>query len=421
MAQQDIFQRIKERMHSDLGRYAPFYGYFTFPKLEGPIGPRMIFNGKEVICWSINNYLGLANHPEVRKVDAEAAQRWGLAYPMGSRLMSGHTALHEQLEKALADFLQKEDAFLLNYGYQGMLSIIPALTDRKDVIIYDSSSHACIVDGVNISFARRFVYAHNDINQLEDRLKKAQRIVRRTKGGILVITEGVFGMHGDLGKLDEIVSLKDRYDFRLLVDDAHGFGVMGPNGRGVAEHFGVQDKVDLIFGTFAKSMAGIGAFVAGDKYVIDFLRHHTRSQIFAKSLPMAMVEGALKRLELLRERKELREQLWKIVNAIQQGLKQRGFDIGKTQSAVTPVFMKGEEVEAANMIIDLRENYRIFVSGVIYPVVEKGTVLIRIIPTAAHTLKEVEETLAAFEDVRPKLEKGYYKGALWLEKYHSLS
>ncbi len=405
----DLFNKIEKKMQSDLGQYAAVgHGYFSFPKLEGEIGPRMKWKGKEVITWSINNYLGLANHPEVRKVDADAAKKWGLAYPMGSRLMSGHTSLHEEFEKQAAEFMEKEDAFLLNFGYQGMLSIITALADRRDVIIYDQLSHACIIDGMNTSPAKRFVYGHNNIKQLENRLQRAMKVVEKTGGGILVITEGVFGMHGDMGALDKIVALKEKYPFRLLVDDAHGFGVMGKNGRGAPEELGVNNEIDVYFTTFAKSMASIGAFVAGKKFLIDFLRYNMRSQIFAKSLPMPLVEGAIKRLELLRTKPELREHLWKVVNTLQNGLKELGFNLGRTQSPVTPVFLSGKPNEAMNIISDLRENYNIFVSGVTYPVVEKGVILIRIIPTAAHSLEDVEITLDAFKEAAQKLKKGEY-------------
>ncbi len=415
----DLFDKIEQKMKSDLGQYAAVgHGYFSFPKLEGEIGPRMRWRGKEVIVWSINSYLGLANHPEVRKVDAEAAAKWGLAYPMGSRLMSGHTSLHEEFEKQAAEFMGKEDAFLLNFGYQGMLSIITALADRKDVIVYDQLSHACIIDGMNTSPAKRFVYAHNNMEQLENRLQRAMRVIEKTGGGILVITEGVFGMHGDMGALDKIVALKKKYPFRLLVDDAHGFGVMGKNGRGAGEELGVLDEIDVYFTTFAKSMASIGAFVAGKKFLIDFFRYNMRSQVFAKSLPMPLVEGAIKRLELLRTRPELREHLWKVVRTLQNGLRELGFNLGRTQSPVTPVFLSGKPNEAMNIISDLRENYNIFVSGVTYPVVEKGVILIRIIPTAAHSLEDVEITLNAFKEASEKLKKGEYDKPFSLSVTH---
>ncbi|MGW8317542.1 MAG: aminotransferase class I/II-fold pyridoxal phosphate-dependent enzyme [Bacteroidales bacterium] len=375
----DIFERITKN-RGPIGQYQTAgHGYFTFPKLEGPISARMKFRGKEVLTWSLNNYLGLANHPDVRKADAEAAAEYGMAYPMGARMMSGQTRKHEELERALADFVQKEDAFLLNYGYQGMASIIDAVTTRNDVIVYDSESHACILDGMRMSLAKRFVFPHNDMENLETQLKRAVKRADQQGGGVLVISEGVFGMAGDLGNLKAITDFKDKYDFRLLVDDAHGFGTMGPTGMGTGEHFGVQDKIDLYFSTFAKSMAGIGAFIATDKEVVDFLRYNMRSQTYAKSLPMPMVFGALKRLEMLKSMPELREKLWSVVNALQSGLKEAGFDLGKTQSPVTPVYMRGGIIEATNLILDLRENYNIFCSMVIYPVVPKGDILLRII------------------------------------------
>ena len=405
----DLFEKLLMD-GGPLGRHANVEeGYFMFPKLEGEIAPRMNFRGKEVLTWSLNNYLGLANHPEVRKADAEAAKDWGLAYPMGARMMSGNTDLHEELERQLGDFVQKESVMLLNYGYQGVVSMIDALVDRKDVIVYDAESHACIIDGVRLHIGKRFVFPHNNIENLEKQLQRAQRITQETGGGILVITEGVFGMSGNLGKLDEIVALKKSYDFRLLVDDAHGFGTMGPTGAGVGEHFGVQDGVDLYFSTFAKSMALIGAFVAGDPQVIKYLRYNTRSQIFAKSLPMPMVLGGLKRLEVVKSEPKLREDLWTIVNAIQTGFRDAGFNIGTTQSPVTPVFLSGGIGEAANLAMDLRENHHIFCSMVVYPVVPKGVIILRIIPTAAHSLDDVKATIKAFESIQGKLEEGWYK------------
>ncbi len=368
----------------------------------------MKFRGKEVLTWSLNNYLGLGNHPEVRKADAAAAAEYGMAYPMGARMMSGQTRRHEELEQKLAAFVMKEDAFLLNYGYQGMASIIDALTSRNDVIVYDSESHACILDGMRMSLAKRFVFPHNNMENLEVQLGRAVKKAAEQGGGVLVITEGVFGMAGDLGNLKAIAALKDRFDFRLLVDDAHGFGTMGATGMGTGEHFGVQERIDLYFSTFAKAMAGIGAFVASKKEVVDYLRYNMRSQTYAKSLPMPMVIGALKRLELLQTRPELRENLWNVVNALQSGLKKAGFDIGKTQSPVTPVYMHGGLVEATNLILDLRENYGIFCSMVIYPVVPKGDILLRLIPTAVHTMDDVRETIEAFTACRSKLESGAY-------------
>ena len=378
----DIFDKIHTSM-GPLGQYGKeAHGYFMFPKLEGEIHPRMKFRGKEVLTWSLNNYLGLANHPEVRKADADAAKEYGLGYPMGARMMSGHTSKHEELEAQLADFVGKEDAYLLNFGYQGMISIIDTLVNRNDVIVYDSESHACIIDGLRLHMGKRFVFPHNNIENLHKQLQRATELAEKQGGGVLVITEGVFGMAGDLGKLDEIVALKKEFNFRILVDDAHGFGTMGKTGAGTAEHFGVADQIDLIFGTFAKSMASIGAFVAGREDVISYLRYNMRSQIFAKSLPMPLVIGALKRLELVRTQPELRENLWNVVHNLQKGLREQGFDLGHTQSPVTPVYLNGTIPEATELTMDLRENYSIFCSIVVYPVVPKGVIMLRIIPTA---------------------------------------
>ncbi|WP_445203856.1 aminotransferase class I/II-fold pyridoxal phosphate-dependent enzyme [Tenuifilum sp.] len=384
------------------------HGYFSFPKLEGEIKPRMIFRGKEVLTWSLNNYLGLANHPEVRKADAEAAAKYGMAYPMGARMMSGQTTKHEELEQKLAKFVGKESAYLLNYGYQGMVSIIDTMLNRNDVVVYDSESHACIIDGLRLFPGKRFVFQHNDMDSCRKMLQHATKTAEKTGGGILLITEGVFGMAGDLGNLKAIVDMKKEFNFRILVDDAHGFGTMGKTGAGTPEHFGVQNEIDLYFATFAKSMAGIGGFVASNEKVIRYLAYNMRSQIFAKSLPMPMVFGALKRLELLQTQPELKENLWKVVNALQTGLKEMGFDIGKTESPVTPVYMKGGIPEAANMVFDLRENYGIFCSMVVYPVIPKGQILLRLIPTAVHTLDDVKETINAFAAVREKLLAGKY-------------
>jgi len=404
----DIFDKLKQEK-SDLGKYQKVgHGYFLFPKLEGEIGPVMKFRGKDVLVWSLNNYLGLANHPEVRKADADAAAQYGMASPMGARMMSGQTDRHEELEQKLADFVGKESAYLLNYGYQGMVSIIDTLLGRNDVVVYDSEAHACILDGLRLHIGKRFVYAHNDMASFEKQLEHAKKLTEQTKGGILVITEGVFGMAGDLGKLDEIVKFKSKYNFRLLVDDAHGFGTMGKTGAGVGEHFGVQDEIDLYFGTFAKSFAGIGGFIASKKEVVDFLMYNMRSQIFAKSLPMPMVMGALKRLELLKTQPELRNNLWNVVNALQKGLRDKGFNLGHTQSPVTPVILSGNPAQGTNILIDLRENYNIFCSVVVYPVIPKGMILIRIIPTAAHSLADVERTIKAFSEVRTKLDEGKY-------------
>ncbi len=392
-----------------LGQYADqTEGYFMFPKLEGDIGNKMKFRGKERLIWSLNNYLGLANHPEVRKADADAAAQFGMAYPMGARMMSGQSNYHEQLERELAAFVGREAAYLLNYGYQGMVSVINSMVDRKDVIVYDSEAHACIIDGMRLHFGKRFVYPHNNIENLETQLRRAKRMTAETGGGILVITEGVYGMSGDLGKLKDIVALKSKYSFRLLVDDAHGFGTMGPTGAGTDEHFGVQKDVDLYFGTFAKSMAGIGGFIAGEKRVIKYLMYNMRSQIFAKSLPMPMVIGALKRLDMIRTQPEHREKLWTIVNALQHGLKEAGLDIGNTESPVTPVMLNGTVGEATQITFDLRENYNIFCSIVSYPVVPKGVILLRLIPTAVHTLDDVAYTIKAFSEVKDKLDRKAY-------------
>ena len=404
----DLFKKVIKKK-TDLGQYqAVAHGYFTFPILEGEIAPEMIFNGKKVLTWSINNYLGLANHPEVREVDAKAAADYGMAYPMGARIMSGQTAKHVELEQKLADFVGKERGYLLNYGYQGMVSIIDSLVDRNDVIVYDTEAHACILDGMRLHMGRRFVYKHNDMESLEKQLQHATKFAEKKGGGILLVTEGVFGMSGDLGRLDGIVELKKKYNFRILVDDAHGFGTMGKTGVGTGEHFGVQDEIDVYFGTFAKSMAGIGAFVAADKEIVDYLQYTMRSQMFAKSLPMPMVIGGLKRLDMLKNRPEFKEKLWIIVNALRKGLLKNGFDLGNSNSPVTPIIMKGNVPQAANVLADIRENYGIFCSVVLYPVVPKGVVLFRLIPTAVHTLAHVERTVNAFAEVRDKLEKGEY-------------
>ncbi len=405
----DLFDKLANKT-SPLGQFADeAHHYYTFPKLEGELAPRMIFRGKEVLNWSLNNYLGLGNHPEVRKVDAEAAALFGNAYPMGARMMSGNTDYHEELERKLAEFQQKEDAILLNFGYQGILSAIDALVDRRDVIVYDAESHACIIDGVRLHQGKRFVYAHNDIENLEKQLIRATKIADEQGGAILVITEGVFGMSGNQGKLREIVELKSKFEFRLLVDDAHGFGTLGTNGEGAGVEQGVQAEIDIYFSTFAKSMASIGAFIAGDTVIINYLRYNMRSQIFAKSLPMTFVKGALKRLEMLRTQPIHKSNLWKIVNALQGGLKAEGFNIGTTTSCVTPVILKGNVAEATHLTYDLRENYNIFCSIVVYPVVPKDMIMLRLIPTAAHTLEDVEETIKAFQDIKGKLLQGDYK------------
>ena len=405
----DLFDRMRQDK-GPLGKWADIAeGYFAFPKLEGPISNRMNFNGKEVITWSVNDYLGLANDPEVRRVDAEAAAKYGSAYPMGARLMSGHTDLHEKLQNQLAEFVNKEAAYVLNFGYQGILSTIDSLVSKNDVIVYDIDSHACIIDGVRLHLGKRFTYQHNDMESLEKNLNRATKIAEETNGGILVISEGVFGMRGEQGKLKEIVELKKKFKFRLLVDDAHGFGTLGKTGAGAGEEQGVQDEIDVYFATFAKSLASTGAFIASDKEIIDFLKYNMRSQVFAKSLQMQLVEGILKRLEMLRTRPKFKQKLWDNVNKLQSGLKERGFDIGTTQSCVTPVYLKGSVPEAMALVKDLRENHKIFCSIVVYPVIPKGLILLRLIPTASHNYDDIQETLEAFSSIRERLVTGVYK------------
>ena len=405
----DIFEKIKNN-RGPLGQHSKeSHGYFTFPKLEGEIGAHMSFRGKPVLTWSLNNYLGLANHPDVRKTDAEAAEQWGMAYPMGARMMSGQTKYHEQLEQELAEFMHKEDAFLLNFGYQGCMSAIEALVGRHDVIVYDSESHACMVDGVRLHQGKRFVFQHNDMVSFEKMLHQAKRVTDQTGGGILVMTEGVFGMAGDQGKLKEIAEFKKVIPFRLFVDDAHGFGSIGKDGRGAGDFQGVQDQIDDYFGTFAKAMATVGAFVASEEHVIEFLRYNMRSQTFAKALPMPIVIGALKRLDMIRTMPELQDNLWNIARTLQNGLKEAGFDIGHTNSVVTPVFLKGSLGEATNVTVELRETYGIFCSIVVYPVVPKDVIMLRLIPTTVHTLEDVRYTIECFSKVREKLEAGEYK------------
>ncbi|MFH0999653.1 MAG: aminotransferase class I/II-fold pyridoxal phosphate-dependent enzyme [Bacteroidota bacterium] len=405
----DLFDKLNVEK-SVIGKYAEdSEGYYIFPKLEGQLSPHMHFLGKERLNWSLNNYLGLGNHPEVRKADADAAKEWGLAYPMGARMMSGHTKYHEQLEQELAAFVKKEAAYLLNFGYQGMVSIIDAMVDRHDVVVYDSEAHACIIDGMRLHIGKRFVYPHNDMANLEKQLERAKKLTDVSGGGILLITEGVYGMTGGLGHLKDIVALKKKYQFRILIDDAHGFGTMGEDGRGTHVHYGVEDEVDVYFGTFAKSMAGIGGFVAGNKQVIKYLQYSMRSQIYAKSLPMPMVIGALKRLEMIRTRPEFLNKLWDVVNNLQNGLREAGFNLGQTESMVTPVILAGGVEEATQITYDLRENYNIFCSIVSYPVIPKGIILLRLIPTADHTMEDVKYTIESFKEIKRKLENGEYK------------
>ena len=405
----DLFEKIY-RDKGPLGKWAEqAEGYFVFPKLEGPISNRMSFRGKKVITWSINDYLGLANNAEVRKVDAEAAAAYGSAYPMGARMMSGHTDLHEQLQRELAAFVSKEAAYLLNFGYQGMVSTIDALVSKDDVIVYDVDAHACIIDGVRLHLGQRFTYKHNDLESIEKNLMRATKMAEKTGGGILLISEGVFGMRGEQGKLKEIVALKKKYNFRFFVDDAHGFGTLGKTGAGAGEEQGVQDQIDVYFATFAKSMASTGAFIAGDEEIMNDLKYNLRSQMFAKSLQMQLVVGALKRLDMLRTMPSLKEKLWENVNALQDGLKSKGFDIGTTQSCVTPVYLKGSIPEAMALVKDLRENHGVFCSIVVYPVIPKGLILLRMIPTSTHTKEDIDETLVAFSSIRERLENGTYK------------
>jgi glycine C-acetyltransferase len=405
----DVFEKlIKDG--GPIGQHGDrIHGYFAFPKLEGELGSRMLFRGKEKIVWSLNNYLGLVNHPDARKVDAEAAAKWGMGYPMGARMMSGNTTPHEELEKVIAGFVSREDAMLLNFGYQGIMSCIDALVNRRDVIVYDSESHACIVDGIRLHMGYSYTYKHNNIEDCEKQLQRAEKMAKKNGGGILIITEGVFGMSGNQGNLKEIVALKEKYEFRLLIDDAHGFGSMGPTGAGADEQQGCQKGVDLYFSTFVKSMGSIGAFIAGSKKVMTYLRYNVRSQIFAKSLPMIIVEGMMKRMEMLKTMPELRENLWHNVNRLQKGLREKGFDIGSTNSPVTPVYMKGDVPEASAMVMDLRENYNIFCSIVVYPVIPKGQIIFRLIPTAAHTDEDTDLTLTAFEKTKKKLDAGAYR------------
>ena len=404
----DIFEKIQAN-RGPIGMHAKAsHGYFTFPKLEGDIGPHMVFRGKEKLNWSLNNYLGLANHPEVRQADADAGKNYGFAMPMGARMMSGNSNLHEQLEQELADFVSKEDAILVNFGYQAMVSAIDCLVDRHDVIVYDAESHACILDGVRLHMGKRYVFKHNDIEDCEKQLERATRLAEETGGAILLITEGVFGMRGDQGLLKEIVALKKKFNFRLFVDDAHGVGTLGATGAGTGEEQGVQDQIDVYFGTFAKSFAMIGGFIASDAQVVEYLRYNMRSQIFAKAMPLPLVAGALKRLELIRTKPELKSRLWEITNALQSGLKNAGFEIGPTNSCVTPVYLNGSIPESTNLIFDLRENYNIFCSMVVYPVVPKGMIILRLIPTAVHTLDDVAYTIESFSNIVGKLKAGEY-------------
>jgi len=409
--QKDIFQKIRESSGGPIGQYRERAdGYFAFPKLEGELGPHMKFNGKEVLCWSLNNYLGLANHPVIRKVDAEAAAKWGMAYPMGSRMMTGQTALHEKFEQQLAEFEKKEAAFLFNFGYQGIFSTIDSLVSRHDVIVYDAECHACLLDGIRLHIGEKYKFRHNDAADCDRVLARATKVAEEGGGGILVITEGVFGMTGALGILDQIVALKKKYNFRFMIDDAHGFGVMGPHGRGTSEHFGVMDGVDIYIGAYAKSMATIGGFVASEKDIITYLRYNMRSQMYAKALPMPIVEGCIKRLEIIDspEGDERRKHLWEVTRRLQKGFRDLGYEIGPAEACVTPVHLKCGVNQAMNIAFDLRESYHIFCSIVTYPVIPPGMLIFRIIPTAAHSIEDVDRTLAAFKDIKERLDRGEY-------------
>jgi glycine C-acetyltransferase len=404
----DLFEKIQAN-RGPIGMHAKeSHGYFTFPKLEGEIKPRMIFRGKERLNWSLNNYLGLANHPEVRKADAEAGAAYGFAMPMGARMMSGNSDQHEQLERELSAYVSKESTILCNFGYQAMVSAIDCLVDRHDVIVYDAESHACILDGVRLHMGKRYVFKHNDIEDFEKQMVRATKLAEAQNGSILVITEGVFGMSGRQGRLSEIVALKSKYKFRLFVDDAHGIGTMGATGGGTGQEQGCQDGIDIYFGTFAKSFALIGGFISSEEHIVEYLRYNMRSQIFAKALPLPLVVGALKRIELMRNHPEYKEKLWEITHALQNGLRTAGFEIGKTNSPVTPVLMNGSIPEATNLILDLRENFNIFCSMVVYPVVPKGVIILRLIPTAVHSMDDVNYTIDAFSKIVGKLKSGQY-------------
>lgn len=395
----DLFDKLQGRP-GPLGEFtSDGYGYYTFPRLEGPLGPVMKFNGKDVVVWSINDYLGIGGREDVRKFDGEMAARHGLSTPMGARLMTGNTTQHEKLEEELADFVHKPSALLLNYGYQGIMSVIHALVDRNDFLIYDELSHACIVDGKQLAMAEKFVYKHNDIESLEKQLERAHRKAK-PDSSILVVTEGAFGMTGDLGNLEEIVALKDKYPFRLLVDDAHGVGTMGEDGSGTGTHLGCHEGIDIYFGTFAKAFALIGAFVATEERVKEFLKANVRSQIFAKSVPLPIVESVRKRLKMIRNNPEWRDQLWENTKKLRQGLIDIGYNVMPAECPVTPVLTKGSTEVCQDIMRKLREDHGIFVSGVAYPVVPKGTVLIRLIPTAAHNDEHIKKTLKGFRAIK---------------------
>ena len=413
--QTDIFaRRLTEK--TPLSRHAAtIEGYFSFPKLEGPIGPRMGLNGREMVCWSLNNYLGLSNHPEVREADAAAAAEYGMGYPMGSRLMSGDTELHDELERQLSEFVGKEATMLLNFGYQGAFSIVDALLDRHDAVVYDKDVHACTYDGIRMQTCHRFSFRNNDLAHLEKQLIRATEATEKSGGGILVLIEGVYGMGGHQGKVAEVVALKEKYNFRLLLDDAHGFGVLGETGAGTGEAQGCQDGVDLYYSTFTKSMSTMGAFISGGLEILEHMKYTVRSQVFSKTIPMPVIVGALKRLDMIRTRPELRERLWKNVHSLQAGLYDHGFLDGNIlgESCITPVFLKHDDyVESVAMVCDLRDAYGIFTSIMVYPVVPKGTMMLRLTATALHTERDIDETLHGFTKVREKLAAGFYSDAL---------
>lgn len=395
----DLFDKLENRP-SPLGPFTSAgYGYYTFPKLEGPLGPEMKFNGKDMVVWSINDYLGVGSNEKIKQIDAEATAKYSLSAPMGARLMTGNSDEHEALEKELAAFVHKEDAQLLNFGYQGIMSVIHALVDRNDYLIYDELSHACIVDGKQLAMADKSVFKHNDIESFKKQLYRAAA-KKKDNSSILVVTEGVFGMTGDLGILPEIIKLKEEVPFRLLVDDAHGFGTLGHDGSGTGTQLECQDGIDVYFGTFAKAVALVGAFVASEPRVIQFLKANVRSQIFAKSLPMPIVATARERLKMIRQHPEWREKLWSNTLKLREGLIKIGYNVLPSESPVTPVLTQGSTDLCQDIMRIMREEHGIFVSGVAYPVVPKGVVLIRLIPTAAHNDEHIEKTLTAFEAIK---------------------
>ncbi|MCH9633796.1 MAG: 8-amino-7-oxononanoate synthase/2-amino-3-ketobutyrate coenzyme A ligase [Chlamydiae bacterium] len=380
--------------------------YYAQPILEGPLGPHMTFNGQKMIVWSINDYLGLAGHPEPTARAKEVLEAFGTAYPMGARLMSGFTQNHQTFEAKLAKFAQKESALLFNYGYLGVLGVITSIMGPRDTVIIDHDSHACIVDGAKLATTRRNqfrVFRHNDMDHLEKILKS---INQDRKGGILIVTDGIYGMTGEVAPLKEICALKEKYNARLLVDDAHGIGIMGATGRGTGEHLGVQDKIDLYFSTFAKCFAGIGGFVAGDKEIIEHITWNARPVIFAKNLPLIYSDSLSATLDVIEREPERREKLWEIATYMQRRFKEEGFDIGNTTSPITPVFLSISGLEAIKDAIHiLREEFHIFASGVMYPVVPRGVFLLRLVPSCRHTFDDVNKTIEAFIQIKERIIK----------------